>query len=151
MEIDIRPMTADGLTASAELETMCFSTPWSIQAFKDSLDKPEIYLFRVAYIGSELVAQAGLILSFDEADVVNVAVKPEYRKNGIAFELLNELMKAGSEKGVKDFTLEVRAGNQAAIALYEKLGFKTEGIRKDFYREPVEDALIMWKRSNYSG
>lgn len=140
-------MTAEDLTASAELETMCFSTPWSLQAFKDSLDKPEIYLFRVAYIGSELVAQAGLIFSLDEADVVNVAVKPEYRKNGIAFELLNELMKAGREKGVKDFTLEVRAGNQAAITLYEKLGFKTEGIRKDFYREPVEDALIMWKRS----
>ena len=147
MEIDIRPMTAEDLEASTELEAMCFSTPWSLQAFKDSLDKPEIYLFRVAYMGGELVAQAGLILSFDEADVVNVAVKPEYRKNGIAFELLNELMKAGSARGVKDYTLEVRAGNRAAIALYEKLGFKTEGIRKDFYREPVEDALIMWKRS----
>ena len=147
MEIDIRPMTAEDLETSAELEAMCFSTPWSLQAFRDSLDKPEIYLFRVAYMGSELVAQAGLILSFDEADVVNVAVKPEYRKNGIAFELLNELMKAGSARGVKDYTLEVRAGNRAAIALYEKLGFKTEGIRKDFYREPVEDALIMWKRS----
>ena len=79
--------------------------------------------------------------------MVNVAVKPEYRKRGIASGLLNELMRAGSERGVKDYTLEVRAGNHGAIALYENLGFKSEGIRKDFYREPVEDALIMWKRS----
>ena len=140
-------MSENDLEASAELEAMCFSTPWSLQAFKDSLDKPDIYLFRVAYLGDELVAQAGLIMSFDEADVVNVAVKPEYRKRGIASGLLNELMRAGSERGVKDYTLEVRAGNHGAIALYENLGFKTEGIRKDFYREPVEDALIMWKRS----
>ena len=147
METEIRPMSENDLEASAELEAMCFSTPWSLQAFKDSLDKPDIYLFRVAYLGDELVAQAGLIMSFDEADVVNVAVKPEYRKRGIASGLLNELMRAGSERGVKDYTLEVRAGNHGAIALYEKLGFKTEGIRKDFYREPVEDALIMWKRS----
>ncbi|MCR5011915.1 MAG: ribosomal protein S18-alanine N-acetyltransferase [Lachnospiraceae bacterium] len=147
METEIRPMSENDLEASAELEAMCFSTPWSLQAFKDSLDKPDIYLFRVAYLGDELVAQAGLIMSFDEADVVNVAVKPEYRKRGIASGLLNELMRAGSERGVKDYTLEVRAGNHGAIALYENLGFKTEGIRKDFYREPVEDALIMWKRS----
>ncbi len=147
METEIRPMSENDLEASAELEAMCFSTPWSLQAFKDSLDKPDIYLFRVAYLGDELVAQAGLIMSFDEADVVNVAVKPEYRKRGIASGLLNELMRAGSARGVKDYTLEVRAGNHAAIALYENLGFKTEGIRKDFYREPVEDALIMWKRS----
>ena len=147
METEIRPMSENDLEASAELEAMCFSTPWSLQAFKDSLDKPDIYLFRVAYLGDELVAQAGLIMSFDEADVVNVAVKPEYRKQGIASGLLNELMRAGSERGVNDYTLEVRAGNHGAIALYEKLGFKSEGIRKDFYREPVEDALIMWKRS----
>ena len=147
METEIRPMSENDLEASAELEAMCFSTPWSLQAFKDSLDKPDIYLFHVAYLGDELVAQAGLIMSFDEADVVNVAVKPEYRKRGIASGLLNELMRAGSERGVKDYTLEVRAGNHGAIALYENLGFKTEGIRKDFYREPVEDALIMWKRS----
>ena len=147
METEIRPMSENDLEASAELEAMCFSTPWSLQAFKDSLDKPDIYLFRVAYLGDELVAQAGLIMSFDEADVVNVAVKPEYRKRGIASGLLYELMRAGSERGVKDYTLEVRAGNHGAIALYENLGFKSEGIRKDFYREPVEDALIMWKRS----
>ena len=147
METEIRPMINSDLEASAELEAMCFSTPWSYQAFKDSLDKPEIYLFYVAYAGEELAAQAGLIISFDEADVVNVAVKPEYRKKGIASKLLTELMKAGNARGIKNFTLEVRAGNQAAIALYEKLGFKTEGIRKSFYREPVEDALIMWKRS----
>ena len=147
METEIRPMSENDLEASAELEAMCFSTPWSLQAFKDSLDKPDIYLFRVAYLGDELVAQAGLIMSFDEADVINVAVKPEYRKQGIASGLLNELMRAGSERGVNDYTLEVRAGNHGAIALYEKLGFKSEGIRKDFYREPVEDALIMWKRS----
>ena len=147
MEIEIRPMAEMDLEASAGLEAMCFSTPWSLQAFRESLDKPDIYLFHVAYMENELVAQAGLIMSFDEADVVNVAVKPEYRKQGIAYDLLTELMQAGNARGIKDYTLEVRAGNRAAAALYEKLGFKTEGIRKNFYREPVEDALIMWKRS----
>ena len=67
METEIRPMSENDLEASAELEAVCFSTPWSLQAFKDSLDKPDIYLFRVAYLGDELVAQAGLIMSFDEA------------------------------------------------------------------------------------
>ena len=147
MEIDIRPMAAGDLEASAELEAMCFTTPWSLQAFRDSLDKPDIYMFYVAYMEGKLAAQAGLILSFDEADVTNVAVRPEYRKKGVASELLVELMKAGSLRGVRNYSLEVRAGNLPAIALYEKLGFKTEGLRKGFYREPVEDALIMWKRS----
>ncbi|MGN1170141.1 MAG: GNAT family N-acetyltransferase, partial [Lachnospiraceae bacterium] len=76
----------------------------------------------------------------------NVAVHPDCRNRGIAGVMLAELLHRGSLMGIEAFTLEVRAGNGSAIRLYEKAGFVTEGIRKGFYDEPKEDALIMWKR-----
>ena len=81
-----------------------------------------------------------------EADITNVCVIPEMRRRGIAEKLLKTLMEYGIDHGVQDFTLEVRSKNEAAIGLYEKLGFKSEGIRPGFYEKPKDDAIIMWKR-----
>ena len=83
-----------------------------------------------------------------EADVTNVCVVPDMRRRGIAEKLLKNLMSYGEGHGVKDFTLEVRKTNIPAIELYNKLGFKSEGVRPGFYENPKDDALIMWKRKN---
>ena len=83
-----------------------------------------------------------------EADVTNVCVVPDMRRRGIAEKLLKNLMSYGEGHGIKDFTLEVRKTNIPAIELYNKLGFKSEGVRPGFYENPKDDALIMWKRKN---
>ena len=96
----------------------------------------------------EIIACAGLMISFDTADVMNVSVKEDYRRKNIAFDLLNKLFDEGRKIGVKDFTLEVRAGNNPARKLYEKLGFVLEGMRPGFYSNPKEDAAIYWLKNN---
>ena len=80
------------------------------------------------------------------ASIDNVVVAPEFRNRGIAQAMLRELIRRGEEKKIEAFTLEVRVGNMAAVHVYEKLGFLSEGIRPRFYEKPVEDANIMWKR-----
>ena len=80
------------------------------------------------------------------ADITNGTVKKEYRRQGIARRMLSELMREGRDEGIGRFTLEVRASNEAAIALYRGLGFYQEGVRKNYYESPREDALILWTR-----
>ena len=93
-----------------------------------------------------MLGMCGLIIGPYEAEVMNVAVHPEYRGLGISNKLMEALLDLGTKKGVSEYTLEVRVGNQAAIHLYEKFGFVGEGVRPGFYRKPTEDALIMWRR-----
>ena len=81
-----------------------------------------------------------------EGEITNVSVLPGFRGRGISRRLLRMLLREAGERGTRVFTLEVRAGNRPAIALYESLGFRTEGVRRGFYEKPAEDALIMWKR-----
>ena len=109
--------------------------------------KETIYL--VAYEKDILAGYCGLLQSFDEADITNVAVVEKFRKKGVATELLEQLFLRGYERGIENFTLEVRVGNAPAIHLYEKLGFERSGIRPNFYEKPKEDALIMWKYGNH--
>ena len=140
-EIVFREMTDKDTEAVSRLEAENFSHPWRYEDFADALSKPH-YLYRVAETDGDIVAVAGLLISFDEAELINVSVSSGHRREGIAGRLLKELMVEGRERGVKDFLLEVRSGNTAATALYEKLGFKLEGISRGFYRDPAEDALI---------
>ena len=140
-ELLIREMKEEDLRAVSELEAENFSHPWRYEDFKEAASKPH-YLYRVAETDGEIAAVAGLIISFDDAELVNVSVKSDHRRRGIAVTLLTELFRAGRERGVKDFLLEVRSSNEAAIALYEKLGFVREGISPGFYRDPKEDALL---------
>ena len=92
----------------------------------------------------EIVAYCGLYVIQDEGQITNVAVKSTCRGEHIGTNMLNELINQAKNKGAKNFTLEVRLSNKVAIHLYEKLGFKNVGIRKRFYNNPVEDAMIMW-------
>ena len=95
-----------------------------------------------------VVGICGVKKIFEEGEISNVAVHPGYRGRGISRQMLETLLQEARDDGVEDFTLEVRAGNDVAIRLYESLGFLTEGVRPHFYDKPVEDGLIMWLRRN---
>lgn len=144
MELTIRKMEDSDLPAVAALESRIFTMPWSENGFRSSLESKDT-LYLTAWLGDSLAGYCGLLQSFDEADITNVAVSPECRNQGVGGRMLSELMRRGGERGIKNFTLEVRASNAAAIHLYEKLGFVSAGIRKKFYEKPTEDAVIMWK------
>lgn len=143
MNFEIMDMQLSDLAEVAAVEKQVFSQPWSENGFTSSL-KSDDTLYLVVRLEGKLIGYCGLLQSFDEADITNVAVHPEHRRGGIAFAMLCELMKRGSARGIARFTLEVRAGNTPALRLYEKLGFRSVGIRKNFYDLPKEDAVIMW-------
>lgn len=139
----IRAMALQDADAAAVLEAENFSEPWSANSFMEEIKK-ETSIYLVAYEGEVLVGVCGLVTSFDEGEVLNVSVKKDYRKQGIALKMLQQLLAEAEEKGIKHFTLEVREGNVPARTLYEKLGFVCEGIRPDFYCNPTENAAIYW-------
>lgn len=141
----IRLMQEADICAVAELEIACFSMPWSVRSLQESLQKND-YLFLAAEEAGEIVGYAGLLQVQEEGDITNIAVKENFRGRGIAKNLTKQLLEYGRQRGIQDFTLEVRVGNAAAIHVYESLGFEGVGVRKRFYEKPVEDALIMWKR-----
>ena len=139
-------MCTEDLDRVSQIENECFSTPWSGSSFEKMIDNPSA-LYMVAAIDGYIVANCGIIAAAGEGDICNVAVDEKYRKRGIAQKLLSAVMKTAAEElGVKAYTLEVRASNKAAISLYERLGFVSEGIRPGFYTSPKEDAVIFWKR-----
>lgn len=141
----IRKMTEADLVQVAENEAECFSSPWSEKAFADTLTRPEM-IYLVAEKDGKVVGHCGVTNILGEGEITNVAVSEPYRRCGIGEKMLMQLLAEGEAAGILEFTLEVRAGNSAAIHLYEKLGFLSEGIRPGFYEHPKEDALIMWKR-----
>ena len=146
--IRIRRMTKEDVPAAAALERECFSEPWSENAYLDTLaDENALYLVAEREDGS-FAGMCGLLNVLGEGGIGNVAVKEAFRRQGTGERMLAELLAQGMRRGVTAFTLEVRASNAAAIGLYEKFGFVCEGRRKNFYGNPKEDALILWKREN---
>lgn len=139
----IRRMEPGDVQAVAVLEAANFSEPWSANSFMEELGK-DTSVYLVAYEGDRLIGVCGLVTSFDEGEVLNVSVKKEYRKQGIALQMLKQLFQEAEKLGVKHLTLEVREGNIPARTLYEKLGFVCDGIRPNFYRNPSENAAIYW-------
>lgn len=144
-EIMIREMTMDDLDTVVEIEKECFSVPWSKQGFVDALQKNNAY-YIVAVADDRVVGYCGAYGVCDEADINQVAVTGNYRRSGIGERMARRFLDGLTQRGYLNTTLEVRKSNTAAIALYEKLGFVSEGIRKNFYEKPTEDAVIMWKR-----
>ena len=143
MEWKIEKMQPEDIKEVAQIENRIFTLPWSEQGFLSSLQSEDT-LYLVVRKEGRVAGYCGLLQSFDEADITNVAVAEEARGAGIGFAMLSELMRLGKERGVARYTLEVRASNAAALHLYEKLGFQSVGIRKNFYDRPKEDAVIMW-------
>ncbi len=143
----IEHMTSESAVLAAELEKENFSTPWSVQSFLEELENDNA-VFLTAFEGDCLVGVCGMVICLDEADIMNVSVRMDRRRQGIAEKLLTEILFIGRARGVKHFTLEVRKNNVPAIQLYEKMGFVFEGIRPRFYTNPTEDAAIYWLRND---
>ena len=138
----IRPMEPEDADSVAQIENESFSQPWSRQGFLDALQIPDNIIL-VAEEDGEILGYECTYVSFDEGELTNIAVEPEYRGKGIGLMLMKELKHRAEEKSVSKIVLEVRISNATAISLYEKCGFKNLGTRKNFYEQPVEDAYIM--------
>lgn len=145
--ITVREMTRADVDRVCILEEMAFSMPWHKESFIEMIENKDALYLVVEDMRAGVIACCGLRSIVGEGDITNVVVHPDFRGQGIAYRMLNELLNRGAkEYQIKEFTLEVRLSNVGAIRLYEKLGFSREGIRKNFYEAPIEDAVIMWKR-----
>ena len=142
--ITLMEMKAEHVPQVAQLEKICFSDPWSEMSIAHELESLWSY-WLVAVDGDTVAGYIGSQSSIDEADIMNVAVHPDYRRQGIAENLINTLVADLKKRGCHALLLEVRASNTPAITLYEKVGFAQVGCRKNYYRNPKEDALILRK------
>ena len=142
--IEIKKMTDAHVTQIAQIEKLCFSDPWSEKSVASELNN-RLSLWLVALDGDTVAGYVGSQSVLDEADMMNVAVHPDYRRQGIGRDLVLALADALKEKGIRGLMLEVRASNAPAIALYEQLGFRQVGMRPNYYRNPKENALILRK------
>ena len=146
MMIEFRKLKLRDLTAIEEIERLSYPTPWSRSMFAGELAKPSsICLGAVDAVRDELVGYLIISRYVDAWHVMNIAVAPEYRRRGIARRLMERLFEVTERDADRGYTLEVRVSNEAAIRLYEELGFRTRGIRRGYYTDNREDALIMWK------
>ena len=144
--IKIVPMAAEHLNEVAALELACFSRPWSRQMLAEELDNQcAAFLVALEPETERVIGYAGLLVVLDEGYITNVAVRPECRRNGIAQKLLQVFLDFAQAHKLAFLTLEVRASNYGAIALYGSRGFRSVGRRKNYYEHPKEDAIIMTK------
>lgn len=143
-EMTVISIEREHINTIAELEKICFSTPWSIDSLLDAFKSGT--KFFVAVQNKKVLGYIGISCILDEGYITNVAVFPDSRQKGVGTALLNRVFSLASDLNLSFVSLEVRVSNLTAISLYEKLGFKTEGRRKNFYDNPKEDALIMTKR-----
>lgn len=144
-KIVIRKMRPEDLPEVCVIEKDNFSLPWSEDSFLESLEK-DYTVFLVALIEKEIAGYVGCYCVAGTGEITNVAVKASHRRKGIGGMLLEKLYEEGSALDTSEYFLEVRESNEAAIALYSRQGFVKEGIRKNFYEQPVENAVIMFKR-----
>jgi len=146
MTVEIRKLKLRDLTAIEEIERDSYPTPWSRSMFAGELSKPSsICLGAIDVETNRLVGYLIISRYVDAWHVMNIAVTDEFRRRGIATRLMERLFEITSGDGRRGYTLEVRVSNDAAIRLYESLDFKARGLRRGYYTDNREDALIMWK------
>ena len=146
MSVKIVPMTADHLEELEKLERICFSRPWSRKMLAEELENQcAAFLVAEDSVSGRVLGYAGLMVVADEGYITNVAVFPEYRRQGIAAQILQVFLQFAAANHLAFLTLEVRPSNAAAIALYQGFGFEEVGRRKNNYDLPKEDALILTK------
>ncbi|HWE55156.1 MAG TPA: ribosomal protein S18-alanine N-acetyltransferase [Acidimicrobiales bacterium] len=142
--VHLVPMRRRHLRSVLRIETQVYPRPWTLSLFLGELGIRASRHYVVARIDGQVVGYAGLMLSLDEAHVTTIAVDPEWQRHRIGSRLMVNLTRAAFARGARHMTLEVRVSNGAAQHMYRKFGFETEGVRKNYYAESKEDALIMW-------
>lgn len=143
-ELEYRFMTMQDVGAVAELERLSFSTPWPHDAFVNELTKNPNARYVVVVHQNRIIAYCGMWIIIDEAHITNVAVHPLYRGKKVGIGLMIKMMNVARMFHAKSMTLEVRPSNTVARSMYTKLGFKEHGVRKRYYSDNNEDAIIMW-------
>ncbi len=146
-DLTIEVMKMQDLDEVMEVEHRCFTTPWSRYSFTHELKDNQFSHYLIARHLGKIIGYAGMWIVLDEAHVTNVGVLPEYRGEGIGELLMRSLIAMAKNRGAKKMTLEVRKNNYVAQNLYSKLGFEPVGIRRGYYLDDREDAVIMWKDS----
>ena len=146
-DLIVRKGVASDVDDIEALELVCFSTPWSRDSLLYELTENPMATYVVAELEGKVVGYVGVWSIVDEGHITNVAVSPSYRKRNIGSLLIYHMLKATMQAGLVRHTLEVRASNEAALALYRKYGFEAAGIRKGYYEDNGEDAIIMWRDS----
>lgn len=145
MNISVDLMKEEDIDSVLEISSLSFSIPWSRDSYIQELTNP-LAKYLVAKIDNKIVGFVGTWIVLDESHITNIAIHPNHRKQGIGSSLLEEFLKYCKSQGCIAFTLEVRNSNKAAKTLYEKYNFKQEGVRKGYYEDTKEDAIIMWLR-----
>lgn len=160
-EFSLRPMEERDLAAAAELERLSFSAPWSEAILRESLESRLDFLWVLEPAdngsgwdggqekeggrgGRSLAGYCNLRVIAGEGELMRIAVHPELRGRGLSRKLMDQLEETAREKGAEALTLEVRKSNRTAVELYKSYGFREEAVRRNYYENPVEDALIMW-------
>ena len=144
-QLIIRQAEERDIMAIEGLEQVCFSDPWSYESLEHDILNNKLSFYIVAEVEGVVCGYVGIWNILDEGHISNVAVSPDYRRKHIASNMLDVLIASCQEAGVERFTLEVRAGNEPAKALYAGKGFKEIGVRKGYYQDNGEDAIIMWR------
>lgn len=141
----IRAMKKSDLDQVMAIEHECFTVPWARETFRNGLSD-RLDFFWVWEEDGKIAGYSNLRIILDEAELNRIVVQEKFRGRGIAKQLMDTMVSFSSQKGVTAITLEVRISNCIAQNLYRVYGFKQEGIRRNYYFDPVEDAVIMWKR-----
>lgn len=142
----IVPMKKEHIKEVLSIEALSFSIPWPEEALTLEVEHNQLARYLVVLEDEKVIAYGGMWFILGEAHITNIAVHPSYRGKGKGRLLVTALIELASREGIQELTLEVRKSNKVAISLYESFGFESLGVRKGFYSDNKEDALIMWKR-----
>jgi ribosomal-protein-alanine N-acetyltransferase len=149
--VQIVPLRRRHLRAVLRIESQVYPRPWSLPLFMSELNLRTSRVYVAARIDGVIVGYAGLMVAGDEAHVTNIAVDPAWQRNKVGSRLLAHLFRATVAQGARHLTLEVRVSNVGAQTMYRRFGFEPAGIRKNYYAESKEDALVMWAHDLDSG
>lgn len=147
MNVSLRQMKNDDIKQVTELEAACFSDPWSERLLADMLESPYDEAWVLVAEGEEIIAYANFRFLAGEGELMRIAVLPPFRGNGYSRKLMERLEESAIKQDADALTLEVREGNTPALNLYKSCGFSQEAVRKNYYRNPTENAILM-RRQN---
>lgn len=143
-QVEIARVGAEAIGSLLAIDAVSFVRPWTRAMYEAALDNPVTRVFLLSVDGAPVAYCSSWLLP-GELHISNVAVLPDFRRRGLARRLLATVLERADAEGARDATLEVRRSNRPALTLYESLGFRTTAVRVDYYENPVEDALILWR------